>query len=178
MTDSQPQTRNRRTQTQMLAHFEAEAERLRNAIAGKPDTASESGVLKSLKRRLRKTQTELRAANLTINGQTNTEGGVMRKPIADTIEATKARVASQIETRDRANEFQARLPMDVERLEALIASAEQGDTVEFPSDLTRLSDDQDKTTEQHEASAVITQADDKAAQNEIDAVKRKNGTFA
>tara|TARA_R110002096_G_scaffold160724_2_gene327013 strand:- start:6 stop:494 length:489 start_codon:yes stop_codon:yes gene_type:complete len=162
----------------MLAHFEAEAERLRNAIAGKPDTASESGVLKSLKRRLRKTQTELRAANLTINGQTNTEGGVMRKPIADTIEATKARVASQIETRDRANEFQARLPMDVERLEALIASAEQGDTVEFPSDLTRLSDDQDKTTEQHEASAVITQADDKAAQNEIDAVKRKNGTFA
>jgi len=175
---TEKQTRNRRTDAQMLAHFKAEQARLEAKMAGKPDTTSENGIIKSLKRRLRKTQTELRAANLTINGQTNSDGGVMRKPIADTILATQARMESQIETRDRANEFQARLPMDVERLEALIASAEQGDTVEFPNDLTKLSDDQDKTTEQHEASAVISQADDKAEQDAIDAKKRQNGTFA
>jgi len=176
MTDKQ--TRNRRTQAQMLAHYEAEAQRVRDAMAGKPDTTTENGILKSLRRRLRKTQTELRAANLTINGQTNSDGGVMRKSIDDTIKATEARLKSQIETRDRANEFQARLPMDVEQLEALIASAEQGDTVEFPTTLTPLSDDQNKTTEQHEASAVISQADDKAEQDAIDANKRRNGTFA
>jgi hypothetical protein len=171
--------RNRRTRQEMLAHYEAEAQRLRDAIAGKPDTSSENAILKSLKARLRKTNTELRAARVTLHGQASKDGSSMlRAPIDEKIEATEKRLASQIETRNRAQEFEATLPHDVQRLEALIESAEQGDDVEFPTDLTRLSSDQDKTDEQHEASAVVSQEDEQAEQDAKDAEKRSNASFA
>lgn len=171
--------RNRRTREEMLAYYKAQQERLEAAIEGKPDTSTENGILKSLKARLRKTNTELRAARVTLHGQASKDGSSMlRAPISEKIEHTEKRLASQIETRDRAAEFEANLPHDVERLEALIAAAEQGDDVEFPNDLTRLSSDQDKTDEQHEANAVVTQQDEQAEQDAKDAAKRGNASFA
>lgn len=176
MTDKQT-TRNRRTDAQMLAHYKAEQERIEAKMAGKPDTTSENGIMKSLKARLRKTQTELRAATIVINGQNSSDGGVMRKPIADTIKATRARLASQIETKERAELFMAQAPFSVEVLQATLASADQGDDVTFPEDLVKLADEQGKTDEQHEAAAVVSQQDERAAQEAIDAAKRTNANI-
>lgn len=171
--------RTRKTRKEMIELRRQQLEALIAAEEGRADTSTESGLLKSLKSRLRKTNTELRAARVTLHGQASKDGASMlRASIDDKIAATEKRLASQIETRDRAAEFEATLPHDVARLEALIASAEQGDDVEFPNDLTRLSSDQDKTDEQHEASAVVTQQDDQAEQDAKDADKRANAGFA
>ena len=171
--------RNRKTRKEMIELRRQQLEALIAAEEGRADVSTESGILKSLKNRLRKTNTELRAARVTLHGQASKDGASMiRGSIDDKIEATRKRLESQIETRDRASAFEATLPHDVERLEALIASAEQGDDVEFPNDLTRLASDQDKTDEQHEANAVVTQQDDNEAQEAIDADKRKNAGFA
>jgi len=175
---TEKQTRNRRTDAQMLAHFKAEQARLEAKMAGKPDTTSENGIIKSLKARLRKTQTELRAATIVVNGQNSSDGGVMRKPIADTIAATRARLASQLETQKRAEEFVVQAPFSIEVLEATLAAADQGEEVTFPEDLVKLADEQNKTDEQHEAAAVVSQQDERAEQAAIDANKRQNGTFA
>tara|TARA_S200002703_G_scaffold129359_1_gene116383 strand:- start:1581 stop:2132 length:552 start_codon:yes stop_codon:yes gene_type:complete len=178
-TNTNKPKRKRSTMAEMEVKLVAKLEALRARMEGKPDTTSENAILKSLKARLRKTNTELRAARVTLHGQPSKDGSSMlRAPIADKIAATEARLASQIETRDRAQEFEATLPHDVQRLEALIESAEQGDDVEFPNDLTRLSSEQDKTDEQHEASAVITQQDEQAEQDAKDADKRANAGFA
>ena len=167
--------RNRRTREEMLAHYEAEAARIRAAMEGKPDTSTESGLLKSLRARLRKTNTELRAARVTLHGQASKDGSTMlRGPIDEKIEATQKRLASQIETRDRAAEFEAKLPHDIARLEAALAAAEQGDDVEFPDDLTPLSNDQDRTDEEHEASFVVSKEDEDAENEAIASKKRQN----
>ena len=175
MTDKQ--TRNRKTREQKLEEYKQHVARLEAAIAGKPDTTSENGIIKSLKSRLRKTQTELRAATIVINGQNSADGGVMRKPIADTIEATRMRLASQIETKERAELFMAQAPFSIEVLEATLASADQGDDVAFPTDLVRLTDEQGKTDEQHEAAAVVSQQDERADQEAIDATKRRRANI-
>jgi len=145
--------RNRRTDAEMLEHFKKEQARLEAKMAGKIDTSTESGKLKAIKRRLRKTTTELKAARFTLEGsQPGPDGkGMVRSSIDDKIKQTQARLASQIETRDRATAFAAKLPFDIERLEALLAAAEQGDDVDMPDDLTPLSDESKRTDEEHEA---------------------------
>src|SRR5690554_1989118 len=111
--------RNRRTREEMLAHYQAQIARLEAAMAGAPDTSSEAGVLKSLRARLRKTETALRAAQITLNGVRAEDGkGYVRSPIADKIEQTKLRLAAQERTKAEAEEQQAALPFDVERLSA------------------------------------------------------------
>ncbi len=148
-------TRNRRTQAQMLEHFEAEAQRMRDAIAGKPDTTTENGILKSLKARLRKTNTEMRSASAIVNGILSKDGTtVLRGPIMDKITATEARLRSQIETRNNAEEFLAKVAFSIETLETTIASAEQGDEVTFPTDLVPLPSDQDRTPDEHEVAFI------------------------
>lgn len=144
-------TRSRKTRQEMLAYRLEQVEKLKAQIEGSYQDDSENAVLKSLRKRLRKTNTALNAAGITINGK-----GV-RAPIADKIAGTRARLASQIETMENAEEYLARLPFDVDTLEALIASAEQGDEVEFPSDLTRLQGDEDRTDEEHEAAFIANE---------------------
>lgn len=144
-------TRNRKTREEMLAFRLAQAEKLRAQIEGSYQDESENAVLKSLKARLRKTNTELRAARITIDGTD------VRSSIADKILKTRERLASQIETMEHAEAFVASLPFDVERLEALVAACETGEEVEFPSDLTRLSSDQNRTDEEHEATYIANE---------------------
>lgn len=154
------QKRNRRTREEMLAHYQAQIERLEAAMDGKPDTSSENGILKSLRARLRKTNTELRSANVTLNGVTHEDGvGYVRSPIDQKIEQTEKRLQSQRETKARAEAFAAALPFDIKRLEALIAAAEQGEEIEFPNDLTRLSKDEERTDEEHEAAYIADDGD-------------------
>ncbi len=147
-------TRNRKTQVEMLAERKRQVEVLEAKIAGNFQDESENAVLKSLRKRLRKTNTALSAADITMNGKGP------RKPIADKIAGTEARLASQIETMENAEVYLAKLPFDVENLEALIASAEQGDDVEFPSDLHRLQGDEDRTEEEHEAAFLAKEAEE------------------
>lgn len=154
------QKRNRRTAEEMLAHYEAQAERLRLKMAGEYVPSGEDALLKKLKRRLRKTNTELKSARFTIYGVAREDGkGWSRAPIADKIEGTKARLASQIETLERAQAFEASLPFDIERLEALIQAYEAGEDVDFPTDLTPLSDAQNRTDEEHETAMIASDED-------------------
>jgi len=154
--------RNRRTREEMLAHYQAQIARIEAAMEGGPDTTSEAGVLKSLRKRLRKTNTELRSARITLNGVSREDGnGYVRSPIDEKIAQTEARLASQNETKARAEEFSARLPFDIERIEALIAAAEQGEDVEFPNDLTPLANEQERTEEEHEAAFVANEEQDR-----------------
>lgn len=151
------QKRNRRTRQEMLDAALAKVEKLQAQIDGSYKDENENDILKALSRRLRKTKTALRAATVTINGISNDEGKIARKPISETIERTRARLTSQIETMHRAEALQAQLPFDVETLEALVAKSEIGDLVEFPSDLTPLGNGQDRTDEEHEAAFIASE---------------------
>lgn len=144
--------RNRKTREEMLAFRLAQVAKLEAQIEGNYQDEGENAILKTLKKRLRKTETELRSANVTLNGVAGSEGkGWSRSPISEKIEGTKVRLASQIETMDRADFFAAKLPFDVERLQALIEAAEAGEDIEFPDDLTPLANEQERTDEEHEA---------------------------
>ncbi|MCI0557185.1 MAG: hypothetical protein MN733_01730 [Nitrososphaera sp.] len=151
--------RNRRSAAEMAEFYRQQAERCQAIAEGRAVDDTEHGVLKALKARLRKTKTEFRSAQITLNGVAREDGhGWTRAPIADKILGTIARLESQRETKRRAEEFIAALPFDVERLEALVAAAEQGEDVEMPGDLVPLSDGQDRSDEEHE-SAYIAQGE-------------------
>lgn len=146
--------RNRRTRAEMLEAAIAKVAKLEAQIEGSYKDEDENDVLKALKRKLRKTSTALRAARVTLNGLSNSEGKIARKPISETILRTRDRLESQIETQERAEVMVAKLPFDVERLESLIAQTEIGDIVEFPTDLTLLGDEQERTDEEHETAFI------------------------
>jgi hypothetical protein len=135
----------------MIDFMQAKLEKLMAQEEGTYSDENENDVLKGLKRRLRKTETALKAADLILNGSDG------KSTIDDKIVKTRARLESQIETADRAEAQKAALPFDVERLQALIALGEAGEDVEFPKDLTRLPGEQDKTQEEHEAKALLQQ---------------------
>ena len=154
--------RNRRTKAEMAEFYAQKAAQLQHELYFcKAAATTETGILKALRNRLRKTQTELKAARYTLNGSVpGPDGkGMVRSSIAEKIALTEKRLASQIETRDRAEEAQARFPMDIERLEALIELAQAGEEVEFPIDLTPLSNEQEMTDEQHEAAFIANGED-------------------
>ena len=146
--------RNRRSREEMHAYYQAKADKLAAQMDGSYDDAQENDVLKALKRRHRKTETALKAARITLNGIEGKDGkGWTRAPIAEKITTTEARLESQQLAESRAFEQIANLPGDVERLAALVAAAELGDLVDFPTDLHPLSDKEAeaKTDEEIEA---------------------------
>ena len=143
--------RPRKTRQEMIAFRQAQLDKLIAQEEGSYRDESENAVLKALKKRLRNTNTELRAAGITLNG---TE---VRSSIQDKIAHTQRRMDTQLETQANAEVFVATLPFDVERLEALIAACEAGEDVEFPTDLTRLSKDEDRTDEEHEAAYIANE---------------------
>lgn len=143
--------RNRKSRKEMIVELQA---RLDKAIAQEAGTFSEendNNALKGIKTRLRKTKTVLASMELLRNGSDG------KSSIVDKIKATEKRLASQIESKNRADKFLAELPFDVTQLEALVEAGEAGETVEFPEGLTKLTDDQEKTPEEHEAKALLEQ---------------------
>ena len=151
MTENQNK-RNRRTRAQMLEHYKAQIARLEAAEQGRPDTSTESGILKSLKSMLRKRRTALRSATIVVDGITGGDGKVARAPLSETIKRTEERLAKQRATLAESTEQKELLPSDIERLDALVNAAEQGEDVEIPTDLlVRLDSDAPRSDEQAEA---------------------------
>ena len=145
----------RATRAEMIAQMEAKLARYKAEEEGKVDTSSASGILKALRKRLRKTETALRAAQVTINGVSTQDGkGWARAPISEKIEGTERRLESQRETQRKAEEQMAAYPFDVERLSALVEAAENGEDVQMPDDLTPLPNEQNRTDEEHEAAFI------------------------
>lgn len=131
--------RNRRTQEEMLAHYKAKADALQAKIEGRGGDEAGSDLVANLKRRLRKTETALRSAQIMLNGVVKEDGkGWQRAPIDEKIEMTRTRLQTQIDARDRADSMATTLPFDVNRLKLLIEAANVGEDVEFPNDLTPL----------------------------------------
>lgn len=148
--------RNRRSREEMLAHYQAEVEKIQAKIDGSYSDEGENDLLKALKKRLRKTETALRSAGLVVNGVQKEDGkGWTRAPQSVKIDKTVVRLADQRETLDRAEALLAKLPFDMETLEALIAASNIGEIVEFPTDLTPL--EAPKTDEEHEAAFIATE---------------------
>ena len=145
------QTRSRKTRDEMIAATEAKLAKLLAQKEGTFSDENENNVLKGLKARLRKTKTVLASMKLL---RTGSDG---KSSIVEKIKATEKRLASQKESKDRADKFLVELPFDVKTLEALIEASEAGEDVEFPSDLTRLTAEGEKTTEEHEAKALLEQ---------------------
>jgi hypothetical protein len=124
----------------MLAHYAEKVQRLQDQIAGRDVEDASGDLVKSLKKRLRKTETALRSAQIMVNGITKDDGkGWQRAPIAEKIATTESRLEQQREAAVYANEQTAELPFDVDRLKLLISAAELGEDVEFPTDLKPLS---------------------------------------
>jgi len=137
----------------MIAFRQAELDKMIAQEAGSFDESNESNVGKALQRRLRKTRTALKAAGIMVNGTD------VRSSIAVKIEGTLRRLASQKQAQENAEEQIAKLPFDVERLVALIDSVEASDIVDFPTDLTRLGDEDERTDEEHEAAFIANEED-------------------
>ena len=153
--------RNRRSREEMLAHYQAEVEKIQAKIDGSYSDENENDVLKALKKRLRNTETKLRSAGLVVNGVQKDDGkGWTRAPQSVKIDKTVARLADQRETLDRAEALLARLPFDMETLEALIAASNIGEIVEFPTDLTPL--EAPKTDDEHETAFIATEENGEA----------------
>ena len=141
--------RNRRTREEMLAHYMEKVQRLEDQIAGREVEDASGDLVKSLKKRLRKTETALRSAQIMVNGVTKDDGkGWQRAPIAEKIATTRARLAQQIEASEYADEQTASLPFDVDRLKLLISAAELGEDVEFPNDHKPLSRNETKKSDE------------------------------
>lgn len=151
--------RNRRTREQMLAHYMEKVNRLEDQIAGREVEDASGDLVKSLKKRLRKTETALRSAQIMVNGITKDDGkGWQRAPIAEKIATTEARLEQQRDAAVYANEQTAALPFDVDRLKLLIAAAELGEDVEFPNDLKPLSrNETSKSDEETEADFIASE---------------------
>lgn len=148
MSENTKNKRNRRTKAEMAEHYRKLAEQYEAELDGKVDTSTTGGVLKALRAALRKRETELRSAVITLDGA---EG---RSSIDDKIAHTERRLESQRRTKENAEVMRARLPFDIERLSALVEAGEAGEEVEMPSDLTRLPGEQDRTDEEHEAAFI------------------------
>lgn len=146
--------RNRRTREEMLAYYQEKAAKLTAQIDGSYDDSQENDVLKALKRRLRKTETALKAARITLNGIEGKDGkGWTRAPIDEKIATTELRLSQQRVAQGRATDQVTLLPFDVDQLSALVAAAEAGDLVDFPTNLhsLNLKEEEEKTDEEIEA---------------------------
>jgi hypothetical protein len=153
--NDKPARKPRNTRAQQIAVLEAKLAEMKAKEAG---TFVDDSVLKRLEKRLRVTNRELKAAKTALYGVQKKDGkGWVTAPIDEKIANLKKRLASHEETQKRATEFEAKLPFDIERLEAAIAVAKTDQDVDFPDDLTPLQRPEKRTDEQHEANAVLAQ---------------------
>lgn len=153
-------TRTRKTRSQMIELRRAQLAKLEAQEEGTYSDNSENGILKQLKARRRKCNTTLKGARNLLRGVRKADGtGWARSPISEKIELAETRLENHKESEERANVFDVKLPFDIERLDALIQTAEAGAIVDFPTDLTRLGRDEDRTDDEHEAMELVSQSD-------------------
>lgn len=151
--------RNRRTQEEMLAHYQAEVAKLEAKIEGRYEDDGGTDMVKALKARLRKTTTALRAAQIMINGVVKADGkGWQRAPISEKIAGTRTRLMQQEDGENFATVQIIKLPDDVSRLTLLLEAATAGEDVEFPENLTPLSmKDTERSDDQIEADFIASE---------------------
>lgn len=152
----------RATRDEMIARKRAELEKLLSQQAGTFKDSDENDLSKRLGKRRSKTIRALNSAQCIVQGVAKKDGtGWQRAPIAEKIATTEKRLAEQKDALIRAEQMMVDLPFDIKRLTNLIAVVELGeDDVEFPTDLTRLSgENETKTDEEHEADFIAKQAE-------------------
>lgn len=156
------QKRNRRTRVEMLAALEAKLEKLKAQVSGTYDPTTDKGTFieQRLRRAIRRRNTALGNAQTLMEGRPATERSPSVSPIDTKIENAEKRLADLRAAKARAVEMQAQLPFDIERLEALLAKADEGEEVEFPNDLYRLPNEGERTDAEIEAGSVAENGDD------------------
>lgn len=143
----------RATPEQMIARKLAEIETLKAQLAGTFTPDAETLTVKRLNAARRKRVTLLDRSRFILNGRTAEGGKVVQQSIDARIAQAEQRVADLRQTKANAERFAANLPGDVERLAVLLESAEKGETVEFPTDLTPIPGEGEGTDSEKEAAA-------------------------
>ena len=144
----------RRSIEQRIADKMAELQRLQAIQNGTHDETTESGyMVKRLREAIRRRETAINVANVTLFGRAKTEASPALPPIANKIENAQRRLADMLETQKRANEVLASVPQDILTLDAVLTKAEAGEVVEFPSGLFGLPSDKTETQVETEAAA-------------------------
>jgi len=152
--------RNRRTRVEVAEVLRAKLAKLEAQIAGNFDaTKDDSYIVTRLKRAIRRRDTALKLAATIIGGKSATENSPAMSDIDTKIANAQKRLADLTETKARAIETQARVPFDLETLNSALASAVKGETVEFPSGLYVLPNEQTEGEAEAGASLSETQAD-------------------
>lgn len=145
--------RNRRTREQMLAEARAKVAKLEAKIAGNYDDSQEDGyMVKRLKAAIRRRETTLTTIETLLNGRAATEKSPQVAPIAEKIANAEKRLYDLRKAQTQAIETAARVPFDIERLREVLAMAEGGSEVEFPTGLYLIPNE--KTDAEHEAASV------------------------
>ena len=149
-------TRNRRTRAQIIADLEAKLAKAKAKAEGTYDaSADDTFGVKRLRTAIRTRETAMTAASNLLNGKAATEKSPALSDIDTKIANAMARIANMQAAKARAIEQIGALPADIDRLRALLAKAETGETVEFPNDLYRLPTE--KSAEETEAASVLHQ---------------------
>ena len=152
--------RNRRTRQEMADKLRAQLAKIEAQIAGNFDaTKDDSYIVTRLKRAIRRRDTALKLAGTVLGGKSATENSPAMSDIETKIANAQKRLADLTETKARAIETQARVPFDLETLNAALALAVKGEAVEFPSGLYVLPNEQTEGEVEAGASLGETQAD-------------------
>lgn len=148
--------RNRRTRAQMAEILRAKLAKIEAQIAGNFDeTADDSYMVTRLKRAIRRRDTALKVAATVLGGRAATENSPAVSDIDTKIANAMKRLTDLTETKSRAIQTQARVPFDLETLNAALAAAVKGDAVEFPTGLYTLPGEGEKTEGEIEAGAAL-----------------------
>jgi len=152
--------RNRRTRVEVAEALRAKLAKIEAQIAGNFDaTKDDSYIVTRLKAAIRRRDTALRVAATVIGGKKATENSPAMSDIDTKIANAQKRLADLTATKARAIETQARVPFDLETLNAALATAVKGEPVEFPSGLFVLPSEQTEGEVEAGASLSETQAD-------------------
>jgi len=149
-------TRNRRTRVEMAEALRAKLAKIEAQIAGNFDESSDdSYMVTRLKRAIRRRDTALKVAATVLGGRNATENSPAVSDIDTKIANAQKRLADLTETKARAIETQGRVPFDLETLNAALAGAVKGETIEFPTGLYILPGEGERTEGEIEAGAAL-----------------------
>lgn len=152
--------RNRRTRAQMAEALRLKLAKIEAQIAGNFDeTGDDNYMVTRLKRAIRRRDTALKSAATLLNGRAATENSPAVSDIETKIQNAQKRLADLETAKARAIETNGRVPFDLETLNAALASAVKGETVEFPTGLYILPGEGERTEAEIEAGSVSNQDD-------------------
>lgn len=151
-------TRVRRSAEERLKDLQAKMDALKAKMAGTYDETKDSNyTTKRLGRMIARRETAISVANVLLNGKAATEKSPAVASLTSKIERAEAHLKTLRENETRALELLARVPSDIDTLRALLASAQAGNEIVFPTDLFVIPAEQ--SNEEHEAASVVAPAE-------------------